>query len=276
MERFLNYFLLLNIPNTNKHFLVKYLNFIKTRKNVYEKYKTNKHHILPKCKDFFPQYSDLSNNKWNCVHLTHREHFIAHRLLHNTFKNSSQTRAYYLMCNNNKMRFNSRSYMEAKLFHVLKLIEQNKNPIRNKKISNALKNRPKSIEHRQKLMGKRPQHICLTISKGMKNRGNLSWKNDKERVQKHINHIMGKSHPKRTDEMKKLMSVVKMKNKLKTPDGIFLTIDDISNYYNIDRRYIKNIYRCLDKKPIEKKRALFEIKMQNKTWRELGWDLIPK
>jgi len=42
-----------------------------------------KHHILPKCKSMFPEYSNLKEHPWNSVLLTPREHYICHMLLIN-------------------------------------------------------------------------------------------------------------------------------------------------------------------------------------------------
>ena len=59
--------------------------------------KTALHHILPK--KLFPEYSDLSNNKWNGVHLLYSDHYIAHSLLHEAIDNISISYAWFTMNN---------------------------------------------------------------------------------------------------------------------------------------------------------------------------------
>lgn len=124
----------------NPHYLSRYLKFISTRKNVKIKYKTHLHHILPKAKDFFPQYKDLKEHKWNGIYLTTREHFIAHLLLHKSFPGSSQTIAFYNMSNVAGKR-NSKAYAEARSTHIKSLEKLHSSPERNAKIGNFWRGR---------------------------------------------------------------------------------------------------------------------------------------
>lgn len=64
--------------NKNLHYLDRYVKFISTRANIKITTKTAKHHILPRC-------MGGKNTKDNLVHLTHREHFIAHYMLAKAF-----------------------------------------------------------------------------------------------------------------------------------------------------------------------------------------------
>ena len=72
-------------PNTkrNKHYLKRYIRFInscyfnKFDNSVY----TEKHHILPKGKNFWPEYSSFKKHPWNKIVLSARQHYIAHKLL---------------------------------------------------------------------------------------------------------------------------------------------------------------------------------------------------
>lgn len=74
-------------PNTrrNKHYLKRYVRFIKacveSNINLPEEVYTEKHHILPKAKDFWPEYENISQNRWNLSILTGRQHVIAHWML---------------------------------------------------------------------------------------------------------------------------------------------------------------------------------------------------
>lgn len=57
----------------------EYIDFIEENRTGRLKYKTETHHILPKC--LFPEYKDLKIHPWNSVELSHRNHFIAHYIL---------------------------------------------------------------------------------------------------------------------------------------------------------------------------------------------------
>lgn len=137
---------------TNGHFLSRYVKFVLSRANAKIKYQTHFHHILPKAKDLFPEYKDLKLHPWNGVHLTIREHYIAHRLLHLAFPGSSQTLAFYNMSNILKIN-NSKAYYFAKETHIASLKKLHASPERNAKISKALTGKKKSKEHVAKLVG---------------------------------------------------------------------------------------------------------------------------
>lgn len=67
----------------NNHYLKRYIKFIYDcelkNNNLNEKYEN--HHILPKSKSFWPEYSNLRTYKWNKIKLTPRQHIIAHHIL---------------------------------------------------------------------------------------------------------------------------------------------------------------------------------------------------
>lgn len=66
------------IKSENK--LLKYINFCLNHNQTKKiKFKTNHHHILPKC--YFGDYSKLNNFSWNGTHLLHKDHYTAHYLL---------------------------------------------------------------------------------------------------------------------------------------------------------------------------------------------------
>lgn len=84
----------------NSHYLKRYCSFINsfiTQSRI--KHITETHHICPKAEDMFPEYSCLKTNLWNSVHLTKRQHFIAHWLLSRAFNARSQSYSFWCMCN---------------------------------------------------------------------------------------------------------------------------------------------------------------------------------
>lgn len=57
-------------------------------------HETSRHHILPKAKLLFPQYSNLSEFSWNGVYLKHEDHYMAHYLLDKATNNFSINKAF--------------------------------------------------------------------------------------------------------------------------------------------------------------------------------------
>lgn len=111
-------YLILSSKPYNSHHLNKYINFIEKcqQKNKgFEGY-TEKHHICPKAKDMFPEYTDLKENPWNCAILTARQHFIAHTMLCKVYKGVySVVSAAWAMKHKNGMMMTSRAYEKLKL-----------------------------------------------------------------------------------------------------------------------------------------------------------------
>ncbi len=80
--------------STNFHYIRKYINFIENCniKNKLLNGCLEAHHICPKASDLFPEYKDFNTHPWNKVHLSSREHIIAHVMLWKIF-GGSQTYA---------------------------------------------------------------------------------------------------------------------------------------------------------------------------------------
>lgn len=99
------------------------MNYLKIYNQIIEKRKNNvpvgyseKHHIIPRC-------LGGSNNKYNLIYLTAREHFICHHLLtkiyHTGKEYSKVCLAFYWMHNIRKAKINSKLYEKLKLNHSL-------------------------------------------------------------------------------------------------------------------------------------------------------------
>lgn len=88
---------ILEMLKTKPHstiYLQRYFNFVmycdsKNRQQQNLEY-TEKHHILPKAGDMFPEYHSLKQHPWNCAILTFRQHFLAHYMLMKAFGTESQ------------------------------------------------------------------------------------------------------------------------------------------------------------------------------------------
>lgn len=102
----------------NRHYLNRYVKFIISCKEPLEGEYYETHHICPKAKDLFPEYTCLVQNPWNSKKLSARCHFIAHRILRKVY-GGSQTSAFRLMLGNIKsggssIRYTSRLYEDVK------------------------------------------------------------------------------------------------------------------------------------------------------------------
>lgn len=109
----------------NPHYLRKYILFIHNcqAKNIdYQGY-TEKHHICPKAKDMFPEYSLFEKHSWNCAVLTARQHFIAHILLWKTYRNRSTTMSLNIMKHTKGYKINSKTYENLRIERALFISE---------------------------------------------------------------------------------------------------------------------------------------------------------
>ena len=96
--------------------LNRYLNFILHFKNfpTTNNY-TENHHILPR--SLFPEYS---NEKWNNIPLSARQHFIAHIMLWKIFKTKQMTYALWGMKNQSAPNQKRSSKLNSKMYKKLK------------------------------------------------------------------------------------------------------------------------------------------------------------
>ncbi len=90
------YSILLSKPH-NPHYLNRYWNFLqyckKSNMSLLSGTYTEKHHICPKSKDLFPEYSNLKIFHWNSIKLTRRQHIITHYILAKSYNNWSMWEA---------------------------------------------------------------------------------------------------------------------------------------------------------------------------------------
>ena len=250
----------------NIHNLSRYIRFIKSRTTVKKKYITHYHHILPKSKDFFPQFRDLKMHTWNGIHLTTREHYVAHRLLHRAFPGSSMTIAFYNMSNEFGIR-NSKDYESARKLHIEKILVSNQCPVRCANISKALKGKPKSDKHRQSMIG----HIVSEDTKEKLRIANIGKTMSTESREKMSASRKGMIKIPHSVEGKLNIANSKSKFIFVTNIGQFSSLLEFEIKTGINRRILVNIFRNLDKIPRKKNLDIFNINQTGKTWRELGF-----
>lgn len=197
---------LLLTKTNNTNLVRRYIRFI-------EKFKTeigDRHHILPKSTDMFPEFKNLSKNSWNCVVLDKRSHFIAHWMLARIFPNSSQSLAFYHMSNYNKKR-NSRLYAICYEKHTENVRIANKRPERNAKLSKSLSGRIVSEETKQKLRKPRDRDI---IEKMMATKRTRTYIVSEKRREKQRIAMTGKKKSPHTEVAKSNISKSKLGKKL--------------------------------------------------------------
>ena len=235
-----------------------------------------KHHILPKSKDMFPQYKDFKIFPKNLLLVTDREHYILHLLLHKAFKGSSQTHAFYHMCNiiNKK---NSRHYAECREYHIHKLTGHIKSEETRKKLSIARKGKKLSESHRKSLIGhevKQSTREKLSAFNTGKKRSLESIERQKETYKKNPNNLSRGNNLNTDDQMK--MSITKMNGKiLHSPFGIFKSYREMSLFTGIDQEFlIQVLYRRLTSKP--RKISVEKLNIQYAkgfTWKDYGFSI---
>lgn len=109
-----DFILILQSKPHNTHHLNRYITFIQQCKqhNVNLQGYIEKHHICPRAKDMFPEYSV---SDWNIVNLTARQHFVAHIMLWKAYPLFRSPRfALFAMKNKNFQNMNSRIYQTLK------------------------------------------------------------------------------------------------------------------------------------------------------------------
>ena len=142
---------ILSSKSHNPHYLSKYFAFIQqcqTHNKLVESITyTEKHHICPSAKTMFPEYQDFTTHSWNLVHLTARQHFIAHWMLWKAYNNSSMAWAFAIFktqpkqCTHRYTRFTSRIFERLRL----SLAEE---------CRKRFKNKPQTNEHIAKRVAK--------------------------------------------------------------------------------------------------------------------------
>lgn len=126
---------ILSSKSIKHHYIRRYVNFIFSCKDlVLEDEYSEKHHICPKAKDLFPEFSSFKEHPWNCIRLSPRHHYIAHLMLHKIYGGSMTFALHCLayMSNSSQNRRRSRLYESVKLEYS-KLVSQ-KNSERMKKV----------------------------------------------------------------------------------------------------------------------------------------------
>ena len=109
----------LKIKCENK--LIEYINFCIINNTELVKYETAVHHILPQAKNLpFKKDSNLKNNIFNKSILSHKNHYIAHKLLYEAIEHVSIVSAFIAMNNKDKKlkRISETDLISADEYHL--------------------------------------------------------------------------------------------------------------------------------------------------------------
>lgn len=171
------------------NYALVYESLINTRRNrqldINEYYEV--HHIIPRS-------MGGSNEKENLIHLTAREHYIAHRLLYKIHNNSKMAAAWFFMCTGDikgRETYSSKHYERARKAHskhMKKTMKGSGNHFYGKqhtneskaKIGKANKNRVKSqteIDNWVKKVASKPKNAQHRKKLGKSKKGMLTLKN---------------------------------------------------------------------------------------------------
>lgn len=133
---------LLTSIDHNKHYLDRYIKFIKMCQSINEKQTTKSiyhlHHICPKA--LFPKIKNLRKYSWNGVYLTRRQHFIAHLILAKALPYNCMIYAFIRM--SHVKSYESRHIINSKLYESLssKYLPYERTEEILNKLSNSTKN----------------------------------------------------------------------------------------------------------------------------------------
>lgn len=230
------------------------------------------HHIVPKC-------LGGTDDKTNLVHLTYREHFLAHRLLTKFFPSNFKLNcAVWMMAQTRKV--SSKKYAKARLAFIEGLrnrtftIEFRQRLSESQKgENNSFYGRSHSLETRGKISeamkGENHPFFGTHLSEETRNKiscshlGKVTTEETKEKIslslsgrvftEDHRDKISkankGKSKPKglesplygkaRSDETKEKISKTQRKNVYCTPLGSFDSLLDAASIFKVSRRTIK-------------------------------------
>jgi hypothetical protein len=133
----------------NPHYLKRYIKFITSCGIKNSKLTddhigyTEKHHICPKAKSMFPEYSSFYTCPWNMIRLTASQHFVAHHILANAYNNRATISAFVHM-----VKFatgNKRHHIFSKMRIRLSKQMKRHNPMHDPEIRQKMLNTKKEL-----------------------------------------------------------------------------------------------------------------------------------
>ncbi len=114
------YEILIERQPSKKRWIDRYYRFLKTFGKDKKTSKWDaKHHILPKGKTMFPEYSDLKSHRWNSIILTEHGHYLAHWMLSKILGGGMWVTFHNKMCRHpNGEHRTGRLYSESRKYFI--------------------------------------------------------------------------------------------------------------------------------------------------------------
>lgn len=120
---------------------------------------TENHHIIPKC-------VGGSNNKWNMVRLTAKEHYVCHMLLCEIYPEENKLKyGFWRMCNVNNNEFQHRNYRVSGMIYERLKKEISKIVSENRKGKPTTKGYKHTIESKLKIKESRATQVITNDAK---------------------------------------------------------------------------------------------------------------
>ena len=193
---------------------------------------TDCHHIVPKS-------LGGSNDPENLVHLTHKEHFVAHHLLAKIYGGKMWT-AFFYMCNASGVRHSSRTYAIARdgharqtsLVHTGKIVSQE---TRDRMAASRIGVPKSESRRRMSESAKGRLHSEVTKAKMKSQRQNISDETRQKLSESHSgerHHQWGK--PRRLDTRAKISETLKNKPRVTCPHCDKSGVGSAMNRYHFD------------------------------------------
>ena len=246
-------------------YLQNYIELINANINTKaEKYKTNRHHIIPRCV-FKLKGEPVDNSKDNIVNLSHSDHFLAHYYLSNCF---TGTLKFYnsLACRYVETKYNlpieaivdNLEVYQQLCENAIKISAQQKlgtknphTPEWNKKISEANKGRVCSEEMKQYLSklnkGKKLTGAALyNVQHEDKTNQLKAMKTPEHREKCRVNalgnkHKLGWKAPQSTKRLQSVNNGCNVPVKCVETGEVFYNLTECARKTNINRQYLMTI-----------------------------------
>ena len=210
----------------NQKYVQRYLKYIKycASKNIGENLEyTERHHILPKGKNLYPEFANLRTHPWNSIILTPRQHYIAHWILSKIFIETKPLRsclnAFYQMSNSNSRyvvrEYTARQY--ARCREAMSIAMQIDNPMRDPEISNRAAKEMRKFYQTERGIERRKQ-----MSDYRRGVDNIS-----DEAKKYLSELakqQGLGKKKTAEQIRKQREAISI-GTFHTPFGVFISVN---------------------------------------------------
>lgn len=266
----------------DNEYLDKYVELIESnRETKRQKFKTQKHHIIPKCIAKIINYQDV-NAKQNIVNLSHKDHLYAHWWLYNAVENKNYKYRLGIailefenLKRNKKVNLLSIKNIEEIVENYDELrtsiYQEMSLRFKNRVVSETTKNKMKTYWTNYYKNGGKSPNIGRKHSIETKNKISIGNKN-KERTKEFREYLSNKLRGREPwNKGKKTPRSIETKNKLKSLQLIWFNNGEVeikTNIENVPENFVKGRLKSFrnNKDALNKR----NYKMRNKIWMNNG------